>query len=228
LGIPITGSERPAVVLAQSAPEPHIYLASASPRRRILLAQIGVRHRRLSVRIDETPAPRERPAGFALRMALAKARAGQQSLNAGDRRLVLGADTVVVVDEQIFGKPDSREHALSMLRQLSGRVHEVLSAVALVYGTREATRVQRSRVEFRPLDAAECQRYWDSGEPLDKAGGYAIQGYGATFVRRLEGSYSGVMGLPLYETWELLAELGFAIDPPPPPRARTPAGDGQS
>lgn len=208
--------------------DPHIYLASASPRRRTLLAQIGIRHQHLRVRVDETPGIRERPASFTLRMALAKARAGWQSLSAKVARPVLGADTVVVVDEQIFGKPNSRGDALSMLQQLSGRTHEVFSAVALVHGTLEDSRLQRSRVEFRHLDAAECLRYWESGEPADKAGAYAIQGYGGTFVRRLEGSYSGVMGLPLYETWELVTAFGISPDAASIPPIQSRPEDTQS
>ena len=123
---------------------------------------------------------------------------------------VLGADTAVVVDGRIMGKPRDRNEGIDMLLALSGRSHQVLSAVALAAG-REAVRVSESRVTFRTLTQAQCAAYWDTGEPRDKAGGYAIQGRGAVFVSRLEGSYSGVMGLPVYETAELLREFGIEV-----------------
>jgi septum formation protein len=191
---------------------PSIYLASASPRRRQLLAQIGVQFELLPAPVDETPHADETPADFVCRMALDKAVCGQGNLRGRRRRPVLGADTVVVVENQIFGKPRDSVHALSMLRQMSAARHQVLSAVALVQEERSETRLQRSSVTFRPLAEEEMQRYWDSGEPADKAGAYAIQGFGAIFVRELEGSYSGVMGLPLYETWELLRRFDVIVD----------------
>ncbi|HXH03274.1 MAG TPA: Maf family protein [Candidatus Competibacteraceae bacterium] len=188
-----------------------IYLASASPRRRELLAQINVAFDVLQVEVDETPLPAETPADYVARLALAKARAGWERLETRPPRPVLGADTAVVIDGRILGKPRDRDDGLAMLALLSGREHQVLSAVALVQGGREALRVQLSRVRFRPLSAAECAAYWASGEPADKAGAYAIQGLAALFVQALEGSYSGVMGLPLYETGELLTEFGIAL-----------------
>lgn len=203
---------------------PSIYLASASPRRRQLLAQIGVQFELLPAPVDETPHADETPADFVCRMALDKAVCGQGNLRGRRRRPVLGADTVVVVENQIFGKPRDSVHALSMLRQMSAARHQVLSAVALVQEERSETRLQRSSVTFRPLAEEEMQRYWDSGEPADKAGAYAIQGFGAIFVRELEGSYSGVMGLPLYETWELLRSFDVTVDavltPPAGTRSR--------
>ena len=187
-------------------PEIDIHLASTSPRRRELLAQIGVRHDVVPVVVDETPRPAEAPAEYVLRLALAKARAGHALR--GDRP-VLGADTAVVVDDRILGKPLDRDDALGMLARLAGREHRVLTAVAVV-GEREETRLSVSHVRFRPIDAAEAAAYWATGEPADKAGGYAVQGLGAIFVESIAGSYSGVMGLPLFETGELLRRAGIA------------------
>lgn len=191
-------------------PVVHLYLASASPRRRELLRQIGVAYRRLLVEVDETPLSGESPEDYVVRLALAKARTGWRNLGRRTPRPVLGADTVVVVDAVILGKPRDRDEGLTILARLSGREHQVLSAVALADATRDAVRVQESRVRFRELTAAERAAYWSSGEPLDKAGGYAIQGRAAVFVTELRGSYSGVMGLPLFETAELLREFGIA------------------
>jgi septum formation protein len=188
-----------------------IYLASGSPRRRELLAQIGVSYQILSVAVDETPLAGEDPSHYVSRLALAKARAGHASLQCLALRPVLGADTSVAVDGTILGKPRDRTEGLAMLAALSGRTHRVLSAVALVAGAREATRVQESQVRFRPLTASECQAYWDTGEPADKAGAYAIQGRAAAFIIELIGSYSGVMGLPLFETSELLRDFAISI-----------------
>ncbi|HOB62343.1 MAG TPA: Maf family protein [Candidatus Competibacteraceae bacterium] len=189
-------------------PAPHLYLASASPRRRELLRQIGVRYRLLRLAVDETPLAEESPHAYVARLALLKARSGCARLG---RRLpapVLGADTAVVVEGAIFGKPRDRADGLAMLARLSGREHQVLSAVALATPERDAVRVQDSRVRFRALTPAECLAYWDSGEPQDKAGSYGIQGRAAAFIVELQGSYSGVMGLPLFETAELLREFG--------------------
>ncbi|MDG4595616.1 MAG: Maf family protein [Candidatus Contendobacter sp.] len=190
---------------------PWIYLASASPRRRELLRQIGVSYRRLRVDVDETPWLGETPDAYVVRLALAKARIGCAALGRRRPAPVLGADTAVVVDDAILGKPRDRAEGLAMLTLLSGREHRVLSAVALAVPTRDAVRVQESRVRFRALTPAERAAYWDSGEPLDKAGGYAIQGRAAAFVAELRGSYSGVMGLPLFETAELLQVFGIHL-----------------
>ena len=188
---------------------PDIYLASQSPRRQALLQQIGVDFGLLAVDVDETPRAGEAAAVFVERVALDKARAGRARMPAGRTLPVLGADTCVVASGNIMGKPRGREHALEMLQLLSGTTHEVLSAVALA-GDHEALRVQASRVTFRTLSTAECAAYWDTGEPADKAGAYAIQGLAAMFITQLAGSYSGVMGLPLYETAELLREFGIS------------------
>lgn len=188
---------------------PHLYLASASPRRRELLRQIGVTYRVLRLAVDETPLAGEAPDAYVARLALLKARTGCALLGRRRPAPVLGADTAVVVDEAILGKPRDRADGLALLARLSGREHRVLSAVALVAPTQAAVRVQESRVRFRALSPAECLAYWDSGEPQDKAGGYGIQGRAAAFIVELHGSYSGVMGLPLFETAELLREFGI-------------------
>ena len=188
---------------------PHVYLASASPRRRELLRQIGVAYRRLGVAVDETPLPGEPPHDYVVRLALLKARTGCETLGRRRPWPVLGADTAVVVDGAILGKPRDRDEGLAMLALLSGREHQVLSAVALAAPARDAVKVQESRVRFRALEPVECAAYWDSGEPWDKAGGYGIQGRAAVFIAELRGSYSGVMGLPLFETAELLREFGI-------------------
>jgi septum formation protein len=177
-----------------------VHLASRSPRRRELLAQIGVDFSLVDVQVDETPLPGEAPAGYVLRLAQAKARAGAASTPGA---LVLGADTAVVLDDAILGKPADAAEADSFIARLSGRRHQVLTAVALA-GTARGSALNESHVWFRRVDAAERAAYVATGEPLDKAGGYAIQGRAAVFVERLEGSYSGVMGLPLFEVHGLL------------------------
>lgn len=187
-----------------------LVLASRSPRRRELLAQIGVDYLVRDVEVDETPRPAEPAADFAQRLALDKARAGWQASPA-PYQAVLGADTVVVCAGEILGKPLDRADAADMLARLAGRDHEVLTAVALFDGRRSGVRLSRSRVWFRALSPAEIAAYCASGEPDDKAGGYAIQGRAAVFVERLEGSYSGVMGLPLFETAALLADFAMPV-----------------
>jgi septum formation protein len=184
---------------------PTLCLASMSPRRRELLQQIGVRPLVQAPHIDEAVLPGEPPADYVVRMARTKA----LSLEPHALGLpVLAADTVVVIDELILGKPASAAAGVAMLERLSGRAHEVLTAVALLARDGLAFRLSASEVRFRTLTAAECLAYWNSGEPHDKAGGYAVQGRGAVFIEYLRGSYSGVMGLPLYETAELLRAAG--------------------
>lgn len=187
-----------------------IYLASRSPRRHALLQQIALPFRPLSVDVDESAGEAESAEVYVIRLALEKARAGWAQLGESDPRLpVLGADTAVVLDDgQILGKPTDRAEGLAMLEKLSGRVHRVLTGLALV-DDREATRLSVSSVGFRELDKADIEAYWATGEPADKAGAYAIQGRGAVFVNHLEGSYSGVMGLPLYEVTDLLGEFNL-------------------
>lgn len=179
-----------------------VILASASPRRAELLRQIGVDFDVSPADIDETPAPAESPADYVRRMALEKARVVREP----GGPVVIGADTAVVLESRIMGKPRDREHGLAMLARLSGRTHRVLSAVAVLDKRGERLALSISRVRFRAVSVAEAQAYWATGEPCDKAGGYAIQGRGAVFVTRLCGSYSGVMGLPLYETARLLED----------------------
>ncbi|WP_350581513.1 Maf family protein [Pseudomonas sp. HY2-MNA-CIBAN-0224] len=189
-----------------------LFLASGSPRRRELLTQIGVPFQVVSASIDETPLPDECPAAYVERLARAKARAGREHLlgsSVSAPFCVLGADTAVVLDDQILGKPVDEANALSMLMALSGREHEVLTAIAILAAERCETRVVRSRVSFRTISQQEAARYWASGEPQDKAGGYAIQGLAAVFVAGLNGSYSGVVGLPVCETAELLGQFGI-------------------
>lgn len=185
-----------------------LYLASGSPRRRELLTQIGVPFSVVSAPIDETPLPDESATAYVERLARAKAAAGLASVEGP--AVVLGADTAVVLDGRILGKPDNREDALAMLADLSGREHQVLTAVALSDGQRVQSLCVTSKVRFRAISADEAQRYWASGEPADKAGGYAIQGLGAVFVTGLSGSYSAVVGLPLSETADLLGQFGIA------------------
>ncbi|MFJ2981534.1 MULTISPECIES: Maf family protein [unclassified Pseudomonas] len=185
-----------------------LYLASGSPRRRELLTQIGVPFTVTSAPIDETPLPDESAVAYVERLARAKAEAGLATLDGA--AVVLGADTVVVLDGRILGKPENREDAVAMLADLAGREHQVLTAVALSDGQCCLSVCVSSNVRFRPISPDEARRYWASGEPADKAGGYAIQGLGAVFVTGLQGSYSAVVGLPLSETAELLAQFGIA------------------
>jgi septum formation protein len=186
-----------------------IYLASGSPRRRDLLQQIGVPFRVVGTAVDETVREAEEAPAYVLRLAAAKADAGWKSSRDAADAPVLAADTAVVLDGKILGKPVDRQDAVGMLRRLSGRTHEVLTAVAMRTAAGLASRISRSEVTFRPLLAAEAEAYWETGEPRDKAGAYAIQGLAAIFIADLRGSYSGVMGLPLLETAELLSKAGL-------------------
>jgi len=186
---------------------PSLFLASKSPRRRELLEQIGIRFAVLDIDLDETWLPGEDPETYVGRLALDKARGGRALVASSSDLPVLAADTAVVVGERMLGKPRDRVDAAAMMRLLSGCTHRVLSAVAIV-GEEERQDISISEVRFRTVSAQEAAAYWESGEPCDKAGGYAIQGLGALFVADLHGSYSGVMGLPLFETARLLAESG--------------------
>ena len=187
-----------------------IYLASVSPRRRELLRQIGVDCRVLQVAVDESPIRGEAPAEYVIRLALAKARAGREAARQFAAMPVLAADTAVTIDSDILGKPQDRRQALAMLRRLSGRSHKVLTGVVLL-DVEPASRLSVSSVSFRALSDDEIRAYWNTGEPTDKAGGYAVQGLAAAFIARIEGSYSGVMGLPLFETAELLKRAGIKL-----------------
>lgn len=186
---------------------PELYLASASPRRSALLSQVGVRHRQFGCSVDESVLDGESPEQYVERVTRAKVLAGQTQVTPA--AVVLAADTAVVVDGQILGKPIDARHAATMLRALSGRCHRVMTAVAVARNESiEVVRVDTD-VRFRPIGESEIAAYWATGEPADKAGGYAIQGLGAVFVEAIEGSYSAVVGLPLPETVELLARFGI-------------------
>ncbi|MBM3392481.1 MAG: septum formation inhibitor Maf [Betaproteobacteria bacterium] len=201
--------------------EPRIYLASRSPRRRELLAQIGVRFELLMFRgvpredaeVDESPLEGERPEDYVVRVTLAKAQAGVRRIR--ERHLiphpVLAADTTVEVDGGVIGKPEHEADAVAILQRLSGRTHRVLTAVALSENGRTEHLLSISEVRFRTLGHDEIRRYVAGGEPLDKAGAYGIQGFAAVFVEEIRGSYSGIMGLPLHETAQLLRRFGYPI-----------------
>ncbi|NSL53625.1 Maf family protein [Uliginosibacterium aquaticum] len=200
---------------------PRIYLASRSPRRRELLHQIGVEFDTLTFRapprddadVSEAVLPGEDAETYVQRVACAKAdgalrRLGWRSLRP---QPVLSADTTLDLDGEIIGKPDDETHAVAILRQLSGRSHRVLTAVAVADASRMEHSLSVSTVHFRPLDDEDIRRYIASGEPFDKAGAYGIQGRAASFIREISGSYTGIMGLPLFETSELLRKFGLEV-----------------
>lgn len=183
-----------------------IILASASPRRQELLDQIKVTYRVNPVDLDETPLPNETPVDYVQRLAAEKSAACIAQL--GDSLPVLAADTAVVLEGVIMGKPKDRDDAVAMLRQLSGKMHRVYSAISL-RGREHGQAISITEVTFRLLTESEIAVYWQSGEPVDKAGSYAIQGRGGVFVESINGSFSGVVGLPLFETAELLSKQGI-------------------
>ena len=187
--------------------QPPVILASSSPRRRELLRLIGIPHDVRPADIDETYPPGERPSEHAERLAREKAMA----IDAPDA-IVIGSDTIVVVDGEVLGKPRDRQHATTMLRRLSGRSHVVMTGVAVRWGGRLASGVEEVGVTFRDLSDAEIDRYIDTGEPMDKAGAYGIQGYGATIVQRVDGDYFAVMGLALNRLVCLMGELGLSYN----------------
>jgi septum formation protein len=187
-----------------------LFLASQSPRRRQLLQQLGVDFSVLDVRIPEVPATGEPPLDYVRRVAREKAGAGLLQVVATTGAVVLGADTEVVLGDEVFGKPRDAAAAASMLRRLAGRTHTVLSAVSCLDASRELTMVSVSEVRFAPLTGAQIDAYLATGESFGKAGAYAIQGSAAAFIEHLAGSYSGVMGLPLYETAALLRQFGVS------------------
>ncbi len=190
-------------------PGKQLILGSQSPRRRELLTGLGVKFSVVVADIDETPVAGESPADCVLRLASVKADAVWRRTGASSDSAVLAADTIVVIDGDILGKPENREHAVAMLSRLSGREHQVMTALALRSATTEESLLQTSKVRFAKLTAREIADYVATGEPDDKAGGYAIQGLAAAFVVSLTGSYSGVVGLPLYETRQLLKKNGI-------------------
>ena len=190
-----------------------LYLASQSPRRRELLQQIGINFRVLVPDVNETALPREAPAQYVERIARIKAEVAWMRVM--ERRMkrhpVLAADTAVILGRRILGKPQNDAEAASMLQSLSGRTHQVITAVAIAFEGKLKLAQSESAVTFRRLAPDEIARYIASGEPRDKAGAYAIQGFAAAFISRIEGSYSGVMGLPLFETSRLLKSFGVQV-----------------
>jgi septum formation protein len=187
-----------------------IYLASASPRRQELLRQLGVTFKVTPADIPEQPHAGELADAYVMRLARDKARAvaGQVKAAGWAPYPVLGADTEVVLDGAVLGKPRDRAHGVAMLRRLSGRTHDVLTGIVLLNQEASQEALSHTRVTFAALSDADIERYWASGEPADKAGGYAVQGRGAAFIARLEGSYSGVVGLPLFELAQMLKRVG--------------------
>ena len=186
-----------------------LHLASTSPRRREILAALEIDFDVASVAVDETPLDGETPGDMVVRLAAAKA--GAAVVGAAD--LALGADTAVVIDGQALGKPADEADCLRMLALLSGRAHKVVTGVALCGANKTRTALSETDVYFREISRDEALAYWQSGEPCDKAGAYAIQGLGGVFVERIEGSYSNVVGLPVFETVALLNDAGFEILP---------------
>jgi septum formation protein len=186
-----------------------IILASASPRRRELLDQIGIAYDIHPVDIDESPHPDEAPADYVCRIAAEKSAACHAQAAPIDLP-VLAADTAVVLNGRIMGKPKDKEDALAMLRRLSGQTHQVYSAVSL-RGNEHGEALSVTEVTFRTLSEREIAAYWATSEPADKAGSYAIQGLGSVFVQSIQGSFSGVVGLPLFETAELLLQQGIQV-----------------
>jgi len=216
-GVELSAHSLPGVIAHQLLGEinsvsfrPHLYLASQSPRRRELLAQIGVNHAVLSVTVTEQPRAQESAQAYVQRLALEKACAGVLRLSTESLAPapVMGADTIVVCKGNILEKPRDQAHAAAMLGQLSGQTHQVMTAVAVADEARREVMLSTTEVSFRQLSDAEIAAYWHTGEPQDKAGGYAIQGLAAVFVRELRGSYTGVVGLPLEATIELLQSFG--------------------
>ena len=188
-----------------------LILASQSPRRRELLTTLGIDFTALAANIDESILPGETPSNYVDRLALAKAQAGLELVDRSVDCWVLGSDTSVVIDGQILGKPTSKEHFQTMMRLLSGRSHQVLTGIALVSVGDSYQALVTTEVTFMALSEAQILAYWQSGEPLDKAGGYGIQGLGGVFVSQLTGSYSAVVGLPLHETALLLGKARFSL-----------------
>lgn len=188
-----------------------LYLASRSPRRAAFLAALGLRHEQIDGEVPEVPRPGQAPADYALETAIAKARAA--AVHARLDIPVLEADTDVAIDGDILGKPRDADDAVTMLRRLADRRHQVVSAVAVLHGTRLETLIATTDVEFGTVDPDDARAYAASGEPLDKAGAYGIQGYAARWVRAVHGSYTNVVGLPLYETAELLGGFGIHAAP---------------
>ncbi len=189
---------------------PQLYLASASPRRQDILQQMGLVFSVVAQNIEEQYQPDESAQDYVLRLAVEKSKDGLKGLPRQNIP-VLGADTIVAVDGKILEKPENREHGIEMLLSLSGRTHQVMTAVALSNENKIQSSFSVSEVLFAPLSRKICENYWQTGEPVDKAGSYAVQGQGALFIKNINGSYSGVMGLPIYETGLLLNQFGINL-----------------
>lgn len=194
-----------------NAKRQRVCLASASPRRLELLRSVGVDVLQRAVNVDESRRAGESPRDYVLRLAIAKAVAGL-ALGGAAALPVIGGDTAVVLGDEIFGKPATEDDAVRTLMRLSGKTHRVMSAVALAAGGETDARVVVTDVRFRHIGEGEARAYWRTGEPRDKAGAYAVQGRGALFVSHLCGSYSAVVGLPLFETAALLRDAGLELD----------------
>jgi len=187
-----------------------VILASRSPRRQELLRQIGVPFRCINPNVEERRLDNELPSDFVLRMAREKARSVQTEISSERTPVILSADTVVVCDQRVMGKPRNRDDAVNMLSALSNNDHRVFTAVAVTQGPDLAVLLSETIVEFKEIDEVQIDQYWKTGEPIDKAGAYAIQGLGGVFVKQIKGSYSGVVGLPLFETSMLLSRFGIS------------------
>ncbi len=187
-------------------PIPELHLASSSPRRREILTALGLSFTAGGVDVDEQRKPGEAPEAMVLRLAALKARSAEVN-----GAIILGADTAVVLDDLVFGKPCDEADALAMLTHLSGRRHQVMTGVAALAGGELQSALSITEVQFREIRPDEAHRYWQSGEPRDKAGAYAIQGLGGAFVEAINGSYSGVVGLPAFETANLLQNAGLYV-----------------
>jgi septum formation protein len=187
--------------------DPKLHLASQSPRRQDILRSLGLSFTAAGVDVDEQRLQGELPEAMVLRLSRAKAMAA----DVDPSRIVVGADTLVVLEEVVFGKPKDREECLQMLASLSGRTHRVMTGVAVLASAEVQTVVSITEVKFREISPDETLAYWQSGEPCDKAGAYAIQGRGGIFVEAISGSYSGVVGLPIFETSQLLRNAGLRV-----------------
>lgn len=188
-----------------------LYLASSSPRRQVLLQQIGLSFQVIKADIDETPLPNELPADYVTRLAIAKAQSGYSHLDTNQQRsaCILAADTTVSINQQILGKPQTKQQAVTMLMALSNKTHQVFTAIALYYQGHLYHETVITEVTMRSISEQEAITYWQTGEPIDKAGGYAIQGLAAIFIERITGDYYAVVGLPLCVTVSLLNQIGI-------------------
>jgi nucleoside triphosphate pyrophosphatase len=188
--------------------KPQLILASSSPRRRELLDQIQVSYKVLPVNIDESQLPGETAEQFVKRLATEKAEAAYRQ---NPHCIALGSDTIMVIGSSILGKPENKAHGIEILSLLSGNTHQVMTAVAVHSSEYKACAMSVSEVEFAALTGQQIEAYWETGEPEDKAGAYGVQGIAAQFIKKISGSYSGIMGLPLFETAQLLEKSGIKI-----------------